>query len=595
MSASLQAITIVVGWLLLVQSREGWTEEPPTMFHLRSVLHSFTNHTHHRTVSRLSTNTGHRISYPAYGANTTTTKHFRATQTIDDFRKEWDHLDKGGREKETKQGTPHAIRLAGRVISKREASKKLYFIDIESNGSRVQVMSDERHFEGQQSTATTPTTTTTATTTPTTNGTFQHFRSCHKELQRGDIIGISGFPAKTKKGELSIVPRQLYWLAPCLRELPAPGDPPPQDPNVRFRQRSMDLISNPTSKHILQVRFKVITLMRQYLESKDFVEAETPILNVNVGGAAAKPFTTSSIALGSNAPPLHLRIAPELYLKQLVIGGFDRVFEIGKVFRNEGIDSTHNPEFTTCEFYQAYAEYNDVMKMTEDMLSSLEVGVRQSVATTTTEVETPPPFLFANRPFKRISVYDELEKILNVTLPPPDELEDIQSLTMLVDICNSSSNAIHLPTRQQEDKQFSVPQILDHMIGTLIEPSCIEPTFLCDQPAIMSPLAKNHRTRPGLTERFELFVKGKELCNAYSELNDPVIQRSRFDSQLAMRMLYNDVECHGKDEEFCESLMYGLPPTAGWGIGIDRLVMLLTDQQHIREVLPFPLLKPDER
>ena len=561
---------------------------------VRSVLLSFT---HKRALSTSS----NRISYPAYGgssstANTTTTEHFRTTQTIDEFRKEWAHLDKGGREKETTQGLPHEICLAGRVVSKREASKKLYFIDIESNGSRIQVMSDERHFEGQgtATTATTTTATNSTTTTTTTTGAFQHFRSCHKELQRGDIIGVSGFPAKSNKGELSIIPRHLHWLAPCLRDLPAPGDPPPQDPNVRFRQRSMDLISNPTAKHILQVRFKVLSLMRRYLESKDFVEAETPILNVNAGGAAAKPFTTSSLALGSNAPPLHLRIAPELHLKQLVIGGFDRVFEIGKVFRNEGIDSTHNPEFTTCEFYQAYAEYNDVMTMTEDMLSSLEVGVRNSVVPLGEE-ETTRPFLFAHRPFKRLSVYDELENILNVTLPPPDELEDLQSSIILQDICNSSSNAIQLPKLPQEHTQFSVPQLLDHMIGTLIEPSCIEPTFLCDHPAIMSPLAKNHRARPGLTERFELFVNGKELCNAYSELNDPELQRARFDSQLSMRLLYNDVECHGKDEEFCESLMYGLPPTAGWGIGIDRLVMLLTDQQHIREVLPFPLLKPEER
>jgi lysyl-tRNA synthetase, class II len=553
-----------------------------------------------RSLSSVASASNKRISYPAYGAFDTTTnrEHFRITQTIEDFRNDWNFLESGGREVESADGTPHAISLAGRVISKREASKKLYFIDIESNGSRIQVMSDERHFDENTTTgaSSSPSSPISATNK---DGTFDNFRSCHKELQRGDIIGVSGFPAKTNKGELSIIPKSMCWLAPCLRELPSPGDPPPQDPNVRFRQRSMDLISNQESRHILQVRFKVISLMRQYLENLNFVEAETPILNANAGGAAATPFTTSSVALGSNAPPLHLRIAPELYLKQLVIGGFDRVFEIGKVFRNEGIDSTHNPEFTTCEFYQAYAEYNDIMNLTEDMLSTLEIGIRECIKKgmiqnnpNNDNNEDDTPFIFAKKPFKRISVYDELENILNVQLPPPNELEDTKSLKILLDICNLSSNNINLEDSQATQ---SVPKILDHMISTLIEPLCIEPTFLCDHPSIMSPLAKNHRTRVGLTERFELFVKGKELCNAYSELNDPDVQRSRFDSQLNMRSLYNDIESHGKDEEFCESLMYGLPPTAGWGIGIDRLVMLLTNQKHIREVLPFPLLKPDER
>ena len=317
-----------------------------------------------QTIRSFATNK-ERTTYPPYGASTATNTstepsapptghhHFRTTHTIDEFRDEWNFLPSGGRQPDTAEGAPHAICVAGRIISKREASKKLYFLDMESNGSRIQVMSDERHFIDPTSTSSTPP-------TPPT-GQFHNFRDSHKELQRGDIIGVSGFPARTNKGELSIVPRHMTWLAPCLRELPAAGAPPPQDPNVRFRQRAMDLISNQQAKQTLQVRFKVISLMRQYLEAKDFVEADTPILNVNAGGAAARPFTTTSMALGSNAPPLHLRIAPELYLKQLVVGGFDRVFEIGKVFRNEGIDSTHNPEFTTCEFYQGKFQFSDFL------------------------------------------------------------------------------------------------------------------------------------------------------------------------------------------------------------------------------------------
>ena len=544
-----------------------------------------------------------RNSYPHYGSDSYST-HFRASLSISEYRNQWNNVLGNG---DRRPDHDEEISLAGRVVSKREASKKLYFIDIESSGSRIQIMSDERHFQ--------PTSLTTIggvppLTSALPDGTFDDFRKCHKVLQRGDVVGVTGFPAKSNKGELSIVPRSMRWLAPCLRELPAPGDPPPQDPNVRFRQRSMDLLSNSKTKQILLTRFKVISLMRRYLESHNFVEAETPILNNNAGGAAARPFVTSSIAFGSKAAPLHLRIAPELYLKQLVIGGFDRVFEIGKVFRNEGIDSTHNPEFTTCEFYQAYAEYEDVMVMTEDMLSSIELGVQEIVESfiddggernddagrvedamedDSNNTTISSSLIFATgKPFHRIRVYDELERLLDTTLPPPDQLEDEEAVRALVKICKE--NNIPCP----KGMALSAPKVLDHMIGTLLEPLCVAPTFLCDHPAVMSPLAKNHRSRPGLTERFELFVNGKELCNAYTELNDPRVQRERFEMQMKMRTNHGDLDSHTIDEKFCEALEYGLPPTAGWGIGIDRLVMLLTRQQHIREVLPFVLMKNDE-
>ena len=553
-----------------------------------------------KQLRKLSTTS--RFSYPPYGG-AHDSKNFKITHTVSEFRNQYNSILKPGDQKTDSK----EISIAGRVISKREASKKLYFIDIENNGTRVQIMSNEKHFiESIPSLSSTPTTSTIDHSNSfSSSGSFNTFRSSHRELQRGDIIGITGFPAKSKIGELSLVPTAMHWLAPCLHDLPAPGDPPPTDPNTRFRKRAADLISNTTARNVLKSRFAIISLLRQYLESKDFIEAETPILNINAGGAVARPFTTSSIALGSTAPPLNLRIAPELYLKQLVIGGFDRVFEIGKVFRNEGIDSTHNPEFTTCEFYQTYSDYTDLMTMTEEMLSTIEINLQKQgigknqdknknkdknkAKAKDKDKDKTNSLLFQNIPYKRISVYDELEKRLKCKLPNPAELENEHSISILIDICETND----IPLQINSD--LSVPKILDTMIGHLIEPLCIEPTFLCDHPIIMSPLAKNHRTKPGLTERFELFINGSELCNAYSELNDPTEQRKRFQQQATLAQMHpGDVEIPKKDEEFCNALEYGLPPTAGWGIGIDRLVMLLTNTKHIREVLPFVLVKPNE-
>ncbi len=532
------------------------------------------------------------------------TAFFRADHTIADFRAAWDHLHKGER------CPGSSVSLAGRVVSKREASKKLYFVDIESGGARVQVMADERHFEAPAPLPPPPDRDAGGAAAPAT-GAFHAFRPCLKELRRGDVVGVTGFPARAQRGELSLVPRGLHWLAPCNRELPAAGEwHSVADPNLRFRCRPLDWLANPASRQTLRTRFRVVSLLRRFLEDRGFVEAETPVLSFSAGGAAAESFTTRAHALGSRADRLHLRIAPELYLKQLVVGGFDRVFEVGKVFRNEGIDATHNPEFTTCEFYAAYAEYEELMGLTEEMLRAIEAGVveaqeqqQESGAAAagrgggTTPPPGSPPRIFGGGgsdgdgpppPFPRVSVYDALERRLGVDLPAPTRLgEDPAALDELLAVCAASPLVPDMP----EGTPRSAAKVLDHLIGELLEPACQEPTFLCDHPAIMSPLAKGHRSRPGLTERFELFVRGKELCNAYTELNDPREQRARFDAQRAMRRDHGDTESHGVDEPFCEALEYGLPPTAGWGIGVDRLVMLLTGHGHIREVLPFPLMK----
>ena len=380
-----------------------------------------------------------------------------------------------------------------------------------------------------------------------------------------------------------------------MHDIPAPGDSVVTDPNLRFRNRAKDLLSNPHSRATLSTRFRIISSLRRFFEARDFVEAETPILSFAAGGAAAESFVTKSKALGSKADALHLRIAPELYLKQLVVGGFDRVFEVGKVFRNEGIDSTHNPEFTTCEFYAAYMEYEEMMDLTEELLRNIEANVKSlSGADENVEQEGGDAKLLFGRPrdgqFARISVYDELERILGKNkLPPASELGSPEAAKTLLDLCGKNPSLPALPAGTPR----SAEKILDHMIGHLIEPFCMEPTFLCDHPVVMSPLAKEHRGRPGLTERFELFVRGRELCNAYTELNDPEVQRARFEAQRRVFEEHGDLESRGKkDDTFCEALEYGLPPTAGWGIGVDRLVMLLTGQTHIREVLPFALMKP---
>eukprot|EP01132_Coremiostelium_polycephalum_P001939 gene1939-2374_t len=471
------------------------------------------------------------------------------THSIAEFRNEFQPLLTPG----TKLLDRDGVVVAGRVRSVRISSNKLYFIDLESEGSHLQVMADTKFYNS-------------------TTKNENEFAKIQSILRKGDIIEIRGLPAATKVGEISIIPREITILSPCLRPIPRKLI----EKEVRYRNRHLDFLVNPHLKNAFFIRSKMITFLRNYLTERGFLEVDTPILSTNVGGANAKPFKTHSNSLNLD---LFLRISPELFLKQLVISGFDKVFEIGKQFRNEGIDLTHNPEFTTCEFYQAYADYNTVMNLTEDLLSKMVYHITGSYKIPLPS--NPEQILDFTPPFKRISFVETIESMVGRKLP--ENLVSYDCLDELLDICRE--NGIHCKA------PYTPTRILDEMASHLLEPLCTQPTFICDHPLAMSPLAKIHRSKPRSTERFELFVGGKELVNAYSELNDPKEQRNRFLAQSQDRITGDD-EAQILDEGYCNALEFGLPPTGGWGLGIDRLCMLLSGTTTIKDVILFPTMKP---
>lgn len=345
----------------------------------------------------------------------------------------------------------------------------------------------------------------------------------------------------------------------------------------------MDLIMNKKSRKVFFTREKIIDYVKNYLKQNDFLEVDTPMMNAIAGGATAKPFVTYHNDYKQN---LFMRVAPELYLKELVVGGLGRVFELGKQFRNEGADLTHNPEFTTCEFYMPYADVYDLESFTEDLLSSL---VKHSTGgyETTFHPQTGEPYhVNWQKPWKRIEMIPALEEACGEKFPPGEELHTEATAEFLKRLLKKMN--VECPSPQTNAR------MLDKLCGEFIEEKCINPTFIINHPKMMSPLAKSHRKHPGLCERFEAFVCKKEIINAYTELNDPFEQRERFEEQ-ARQKAQGDDEVQLIDEAFIRALEYGLPPTAGWGMGIDRLVMFLTDNYSIREVLAFPFMKEENQ
>jgi len=397
-----------------------------------------------------------------------------------------------------------------------------------------------------------------------------------KLLDIGDVIGIKGYAFITQTGELSIHVRELSVLSKSLRPLPVVKEKDGQtfdavtDFEFRYRQRYVDLIVNPQVKDVFIKRTKIINTMRQFFNEQGYLEVETPILQSIPGGAAARPFVTHHNALNI---PLYLRIANELYLKRLIVGGFDGVYEFAKDFRNEGMDRTHNPEFTVMEIYVAYKDYKWMMNFTEEMIERVAIALHG-----TTKVQLGDKEIDFKRPFKRVTMYDAIKEHTGYDISGKSEDE-------LRDICKQLGI--------ETDKSMGKGKMIDEIFGEKCEHKYVQPTFIIDYPVEMSPLTKKHRSVPGLTERFELMVNGKELANAYSELNDPIDQRERFEDQMKLSEKGDD-EAMFIDQDFLRALEYGMPPTSGMGIGIDRLTMFMTNNLSIQDVLFFPQMKPEK-
>ncbi|MDR3267322.1 MAG: lysine--tRNA ligase [Tannerella sp.] len=397
-----------------------------------------------------------------------------------------------------------------------------------------------------------------------------------KLLDIGDFVGVKGFVFRTQMGEISVHAGEITVLAKSIRPLPIVKEKDGvvydgfTDPEQRYRQRYVDLVVNQDVKNIFIKRSKVYTSMREYLDSKGYLEVETPVLQSIPGGATARPFITHHNALDID---LYLRIADELYLKRLIVGGFEGVYEFSKNFRNEGMDRTHNPEFTCMEIYVAYKDYNWMMRFTENMLEKVCLDVNGL-----SEVEVGDNKISFKAPFKRVTMIDAIKEYTGMDITGMDEQQ-------LRDVCKQLEIEV--------DETMGKGKLIDEIFGEKCEANYIQPTFITDYPIEMSPLCKRHRENPELTERFELMVNGKELCNAYSELNDPVEQLERFQEQLRLSEKGDD-EAMFIDMDFVRALEYGMPPTSGMGIGIDRLVMLLTGRTTIQEVLLFPQMRPEK-
>ena len=446
--------------------------------------------------------------------------------------------------------------LAGRIMSVRDMGKASFAVLQDSQGRiQIYVRKDDLAKEGDTS---------------------AYDQVWKKLVDLGDFVGVKGFVFRTKTGEISVHVKELTFLAKSLRPLPIVKEADGHaydavtDPEFKYRQRYADLVINPAVKETFVKRTKLINSIREFLNEHGALEVDTPVLQSIPGGAAARPFITHHNALDV---PFYLRIANELYLKRLIVGGFDWVYEFSRNFRNEGMDRTHNPEFTILEFYTAYKDYLWMMNVTEKLLEKAAVDV-----TGTTEITVGDKTISFKAPFKRISIYDAIQEHTGVDVSTMDE-EGLRG------VCRQ--------LRIEVDPTMGKGKLIDEIFGEKCEHHYIQPTFIIDYPVEMSPLTKKHRSKEGLVERFELMINGKEVANAYTELNDPIDQRERFEEQVKL-MERGDVEAMYIDHDFLRSLEYGMPPTSGIGIGIDRLCMLLTNQPSIQDVLFFPQMRPEK-
>jgi lysyl-tRNA synthetase, class II len=399
-----------------------------------------------------------------------------------------------------------------------------------------------------------------------------------KLLGIGDFVGVKGYIFTTQTGEISLHVTDIKILSKAVKPLPVVKRDEEgniydgfTDPEQRYRQRYVDLTVNPEIKQTFVTRSKIISNMRRYFDDHGWLEVETPILQAVHGGAAARPFNTYHNTLDM---PLFLRIANELYLKRLIVGGFDGVYEFGKMFRNEGMDRTHNPEFTSMEIYVAYKDYIWMMEMVEELLEKVTISIHGD-----TKVKVGDKEIDFAGPYRRLSMYDSIKEYAGIDVSEMNE-EGLRK------VCTDLGIEV--------DASMGKGKLIDEIFGEKVEANLVQPTYITDYPIEMTPLAKKHRSKPGLVERFELFVNGKEIANAYSELNDPIDQRERFEEQLKLAARGDD-EAMVMDEDFLRSLEYGMPPTSGLGIGIDRLTMLLTDNSTIQEVLFFPQMRPEKK
>lgn len=396
-----------------------------------------------------------------------------------------------------------------------------------------------------------------------------------KMIDIGDIVGIKGFVFTTKTGETSVHVREFSLLSKALRPLPIVKEKDGEafdevtDPEFRYRQRYADLIVNPTVKETFIKRTKMVNAIRQFLNEQGALEVDTPVLQSIPGGAAARPFITHHNALDV---PMYMRIANELYLKRLIVGGFEWVYEFSRNFRNEGMDRTHNPEFTVLEFYVAYKDYEWMMDTTEQLLEKAAMATNGTTTVTVGDRE-----IDFKAPYKRITMYDSIKEFTGFDISDMDE-DGIRQVCQQLGI--------------HADEKWGKGKLIDEIFGSKCEGNYIQPTFITDYPVEMSPLTKKHRSKAGLVERFELMCNGKEIANAYSELNDPIEQRSRFEEQVKL-MERGDDEAMFIDHDFLRALEYGMPPTSGIGFGIDRIAMLLTNQHSIQDVLFFPMMRPE--